>query len=353
MTDSNRTGFGNTAARLLTIGGLISAVASAFAWTAGWLDPTRLTPQRLIDQVEHNIGVHAGYRRAHAKGMCVTGYFEGNGQASAYSRASVFTAERIPVLGRFATANGNPHSTDDSVPVRSLALRFDLPDGQQWRTAMNAIAVAPFATPQTFYDQAVASRPDPATGKPDPAVMQAFFDAHPDTLPFRTWIKSFTPSSSWANGTYNGLDAFRLLNAQGNSQAVRWSMVSELPYAPLADTDKTDPDFLHRDLQRRLNQGELRFHLILTLAAASDPTNNATLAWPAERQQIDAGTLVLQQAISQDEGACRDVNYDPTILPDGIATSDDPLLGARSAVYSESFNRRTFENASASTSTRP
>ncbi|HGS6999727.1 TPA: catalase, partial [Klebsiella pneumoniae] len=37
--------------------------------------------------------------------------------------------------------------------------------------------------------------------------------------------------------------------------------------------------------------------------------------------------------------------YDPLILPDGIAGSDDPLLNARSAAYAKSFNLRTTEEA--------
>jgi catalase len=39
----------------------------------------------------------------------------------------------------------------------------------------------------------------------------------------------------------------------------------------------------------------------------------------------------------------RDLNFDPLILPTGIAPSDDPLLSARSAVYTESFTRRSGE----------
>jgi catalase len=45
----------------------------------------------------------------------------------------------------------------------------------------------------------------------------------------------------------------------------------------------------------------------------------------------------------QDTGGCRDINYDPTVLPDGMAPSKDPILAARSAVYSVSFNRREHE----------
>ncbi|MBC7665511.1 MAG: catalase, partial [Caulobacter sp.] len=34
---------------------------------------------------------------------------------------------------------------------------------------------------------------------------------------------------------------------------------------------------------------------------------------------------------------------DPTVLPSGIATSDDPFPAARSAAYAGSYDRRTAE----------
>ncbi|MET5021214.1 catalase, partial [Burkholderia pseudomallei] len=68
-------------------------------------------------------------------------------------------------------------------------------------------------------------------------------------------------------------------------------------------------------------------------------------AWPATRTTIDAGTLVHDRVEAQDSGPCRDDNYDPTILPDGIRASGDPLLAARSAAYADSYLRRTSEEA--------
>ena len=116
------------------IAGTVVAAGGAFAYVGGWLTPHRLTAARLVDELQHNGGgVHPGYRRNHAKGVCVAGYFEGNGKASAYSTASVFAVGRTPVVGRFAIPGGNPYAPDGSVPIRSLALRFNLPNGQQWR----------------------------------------------------------------------------------------------------------------------------------------------------------------------------------------------------------------------------
>ena len=58
---------------------------------------------------------------------------------------------------------------------------------------------------------------------------------------------------------------------------------------------------------------------------------------------MDAGTLTLDHVGSEDTSPCRDINFDPLVLPEGMAPSDDPLLSARSAVYSQSFTRRVGE----------
>src|SRR3546814_18523830 len=83
--------------------------------------------------------------------------------------------------------------------------------------------------------------------------------------------------------------------------------------------------------------------MTITVAAPGDITNNATVAWPADRQSIEAGTLTITAAQPEESGACRDITFDPTILPDGIALSDDPLLSPRSAAYAPSFGRRAVE----------
>jgi catalase len=81
----------------------------------------------------------------------------------------------------------------------------------------------------------------------------------------------------------------------------------------------------------------------VVVGRADDPTNDATLPWPEGRRQIDAGTITIDQASSEDSGRCTAVNYDPLVLPSGIEASDDPLLSARSAVYARSFTLRAEE----------
>lgn len=337
-------GFGLRVAIIVAIPLLICVL---FGWAWGALTPDRLSPDKLVNVLEKTGGVHPGYRRNHAKGLCVAGYFEGNGRASALSKADVFRVERTPVIGRLAIAGGNPNAPDGAVPVRSMALQFKSASGQEWRTGMNALPFFTVATPQGFLDQQTASIPDPATGKPDPAKIQAFMAQHPESKPFFAWVKSAVPTSSWASDIYNSLNAFRVTNAQGESRAVRWSMQAQTAATPITAEEKADPLFLQKDLKQRLAQGPLKWDLVLTLAGKNDPTNDASKAWPDDRQKVTAGTLVLTSAQDQADGNCRDINYDPLILPDGISGSDDPLLSARSAAYSSSFNRRTHEEAQA------
>ncbi len=326
--------------------GTVAIIAIAFGYVGGWLAPDRLTPKRIINQFQANAGVFPGHRRNHSKGVCITGYFQSSGQAARYSVAQVFTTgQHTPVVGRFAIPGGNPYAPDSSVPIRSMALRFALANGQQWRTGMNAMPLFPVSTPQPFYEQLKAKQPDPATGKPDPEKLKAFFAAHPETAAFRTWAKTAKPSASYATERYNSINAFEFVDRYGIRHAVRWSMVPEKSNGTAAVASAGDPAYLTTDLRRRLSRGPLHWKLLVTLANPGDPTNDATKAWPSDRQTVDAGTLVVRDIEPQASGPCRDINYDPLVLPNGIEASDDPLLPARSAAYSNDYLRRTSEQA--------
>lgn len=101
-------------------------------------------------------------------------------------------------------------------------------------------------------------------------------------------------------------------------------------------------DFLEKDLVQRLSAGPLRWQLNIT-GEPGDPVNDASKAWYGDRKVVNAGTLVLESTQPQLNGECRDINYDPLVLPSGIEGSDDPLLAARSAGYANSYLRRTSE----------
>jgi catalase len=325
------------------IGALLLCVVGSFAYVGGWLSPGLLTPGRFVDGFEEVNGVHPGFRRNHAKGVCVGGYFESNGKGARLSKASVFELGRVAVIGRFSLAGGQPFAADGPAAVRGFGLRFEPRHGEEWRTAMIDLPVFAVRTPEGFYEQLFAAKIDPATGKADPAKVTAFVAAHPETTRALAIIKAKPFSSGFADATFNGLNAFRFENAAGVSTYVRWSMVPVDAFAPEGPANAQNKNYLFDAAIARIRRSPVQWHLIVTVGQPGDPTDDATLPWPDTREHVDVGILTIDSVVDEAQGSCRDINFDPLVLPNGIAPSDDPLLSARSAVYSQSFTRRADE----------
>jgi catalase len=333
--------------RLAGIGLILLAAAALFAFTGGWFSPERHTQDRFMAAFEVHDGKHPGFRRNHAKGLCVSGWFDAAADAAALSRAAIFHLQRVPIVGRFALAGGAPFAADDAAQVRSMALRF-MPLGfQEWRTGMNDIPVFAVNSSDGFYDLLQASAPDGETHKPNPEAMQNFLERHPEAAAAMQLIKARSVSSGFGDDTYNSLNAFYLTSPSGTRTPVRWSAAAMQPFLahePAAQA-AAGPNYLFDELLRQLESHALKWRLIFTVGEAQDPTRDATLPWPKERRQVVAGVITIARAVSEDSGACTDVNYDPTVLPDGISVSDDPLLAARASVYARSFTLRSAEKS--------
>jgi catalase len=220
-----------------------------------------------------------------------------------------------------------------------VGLSLQLPDGEEWRTAMINQPVLVVPTPQAFYDRLIAPTPDPITGKPDKKKMAAFLANHPETGQATNVIQSHPVSSGFDNSVYYGLNAFWFVDAKGASIPVRWAMVTLQPFVPADNTrpGQGDKNYLFDAVIATILQHPLRWRLMITIGQTGDPTNDATIPWPEDREQVDVGTLTLNHIESEETSPARDINFDPLVFLSGIAPSDDPLLSTRSAVYSQSF----------------
>ncbi len=328
------------------VGAFLAVDLGAVAYANNWIGAgTDLTRKAFIDRFRTVFGSHPGFRKNHAKGVAVTGYFDGNGNGRELSKAAVFATGRTPVTGRFSLTGGNPDVTDAAGAARGLGLAFAFPDGTQWRTAMLNLPVFPDNSPQGFYDRLLASKPVQATGQPDPALMSAFLAAHPETAAAMAVMKAHPPTPGFADSTFSGLNTFFFVNDGGARTPVRWSFVPQQSALPAQTGSK---DMLFDALIRQMRAGPLRWKLMLTVGSSEDPVRDATLPWPSDRRTVDAGTLTLTGIETEKPGNARDINFDPLVLPDGIEPSDDPLLSARSAVYAASYRARTGEPKSAS-----
>ena len=328
------------------VGAFLAVDVGAVAFANKWFGAgSALTPRTFLERFRSVFGVHPGFRRNHAKGVAVTGYFESNGNGRELSKAAVFAPGRTPVIGRFSLSGGHPGMADTLRAARSLALAFAFGEAAQWRTAMLNIPVFLDNSPRGFYDRLLASKVDPATGKPDPAAMSAFLAAHPETAAAMALIDRVPPTPGFADSSFRGLNTFFFVNEGDVRTPVRWAFVAlQASQSPRGNTQNA----LFDALVRQMRSGPLQWRLELTIGSPGDPLLDATLAWPSGRRTIDAGVLTLTDIETERPGNARDVNFDPLVLPDGIEPSDDPLLSARSAVYAASYRVRSGEPKSPS-----
>lgn len=333
---ASRLPLGSLAAIVLVVAG----TAGAFAYTAGWLSPQRLTPTKLVAALAPPGGPALGHRRNHAKGVCFTGEFQSNGNGAALSTAQVFAAGTYPALGRLNLATPNPNAADATVRVRGMGLQIATPDGDVWRSAMIDAPIFAVSTPQGFYELLRAS------GSKDPEAMKGFVARHPEFAAFADWAGKAPWTSSYAEDPFNGLNSFLFVDAAGTARAVRWSLRPEARPVPIAPDELAarGPNYLEQEIAQRVAAAPQRWTMVVTVAAPGDVTADPTKAWPPGRRAVEVGTLVVTRVEAEPDSPCRDINFDPTILPRGVRVSDDPFPAARSAAYARSYDLRIAES---------
>ena len=220
-----------------------------------------------------------------------------------------------------------------------MALQFQLRSGSLHQMAMLNTPMFGAAAPQTFLNLMRALRPDPEK-------MKAFKESHPDNLAQAQYLAANNPPVSYANSSYWGIHTFKFVGAGDKTTLVRWRFVPQDGEKRLSDEElkSAGANFLEPALISRTQQGPVRWDMMVTIGQAGDPENNPTLAWPDGRQEIKAGTLSLSAAMPQKGGACEPINYDPLVMADGIAPTDDPVLKFRSPAYAVSFGKRLSGN---------
>lgn len=322
---------------------LATTLAVPLALSAGPARAQSFDPVAAIDALEGTFGVHAGARRSHAKGVCVTGSFQGTADGRALSSASLFSGVSHPIVGRFSVGGGNPRATDKGRSVRGLAFEAALPNNEVFVTTMLSAPVFFVAKPEHFAPFIASRRPDPATGMPDPARVRAFNEAHPDTKPQIDYLAAAPIPASYAAVNYWGVHAFRFIDANRTVRNVKWS------FEPVGGTlgltaeqiASLPNDFLIEEIAGRVQRGPVAFDMVAQIGEAGDDVTNPTVTWPATRAKRTVGRLTIARVDTAATAACVAKNFDPNLLPRGIEASDDPVLQARSAPYAVSVQRRT------------
>jgi catalase len=286
-----------------------------------------------VDAINAISGVHPGHRAAHAKGTLLTGTFTPSADAARLTTAAHMQGEQSRVTVRCSNGGGDPGIPDYARERRGMAVKFYLPDGS--KTDIVGLSMPCFfvRTPEDFIEFTKA-------GLEPEKLMPDFLGSHPEALPAIQAALGADPPESYATCAYNSIHAFRWLDAEGGSRWVRYRFEPEAGERTLApeDAKARGRDYLRDEI---LGRDESGFRLLAVIAQEGDPVDDPTAAWPAERERVEVGRLVLTGPETERERDGDILVFDPTRVTDGIELSDDPILHFRPRTYSVSVARRT------------
>jgi catalase len=296
---------------------------------------------RLVDQMNALYGAHPGVRANHATGAVFEGMFTPAQGADALSSAVFLKGAPTPLVIRFSNAGGVPNApdTDPSIGgVRGMAIKFRLPGGAEVDLVCLSANAFPVATGEDFlaFLQAVgASGPN----VPKPTPVDKFLSTHPAALAFVTTPRPV--AVSYGTQPFYGVNAFKFTNAQGTSKFGRYRIVPESGPTYVSDEEaaKRPPNALADNLRAWLEKGPVKFRLLVQVAAADDPTTDATKVWPDSRATVELGEIAVIKALDTKKVE-NGLLFLPTNLTKGIDASGDPIINTRTEAYAVSFGRR-------------
>jgi catalase len=289
--------------------------------------------QQIFDVMSQLPGNKPNTRVVHAKGLVCHGTFEPSKDAAKLSVAKHFAAP-VPTLVRYSDAAPDPAVADvspDSFP-RGMAIRFTLPDGKATDIVSFAHNGFVVGTGEDFLGlQKAVVATDPS--KPHPWPVEVFVSTRPRALKFVQDSKLMP--ISFGNEAFFGNNAFIFVDKKGKKQAVRYQIrpVAGQQYLSDADAKQKPKDFLFDELKTHLAQGPIKYHLLIQLPNAGDPTSDGSIVWPDDRKTIELGTITVASVDPDSDTVQKQMGFDPARLTDGIELSDDPLPALRARVY--------------------
>jgi catalase len=297
--------------------------------------------QELLQQFDSIFGLNPGFRPAHAKGTMLTGIFTPSAESASLTRAAHIVRESTPVTVRFSDSTGIPlvPDNDPNANPRGFAIRFNLAEHVHTDIVSHSTDGFPARTGQEFLEflKALAtSDPKNLSGSP----LEAFLGTHPKALAFVQTPKP-TPSS-FARESYFGITAMQFTNKDGVSRFGRYRIV------PVAGNDYLDDaaaaaksaNFLFDELAERVAKGPIKFKILVQVANDGDVVDDATIHWSEDRTLLELGTIALTAPVPDSAHEQKQIIFDPIPRLDGIASSNDPLLELRAAIYLMSGRRR-------------
>lgn len=292
-----------------------------------------------VDAIEKVIGTFPGKRRAHAKGSYYQGVFTPNGNASLLTDAPHLHNQAVPVTVRFSNSSPNPNHTDAHSPVKGMAVKFHLPEGEETDLITVTIPLFFAKRPEAFVEilEFVKSTKE---GFPNLKELATIALKYPESKAGLQMIKEMRSPASFSTARYFSIHAYYFINGQGKRQAIKyqWEPDAGLSMLEKDELANLSPDFLTKDMEVRLKEGPVGFNLNIQIGKENAPTDDPTVLWPEDSQIIRVGQLAIQGKLDSPNES---IMFDPTNVTKGIECSEDPILKFRHSAYAVSHERRT------------
>jgi catalase len=336
-----RIGLGFALASLATV--LISAATwpedSASASSDAQVVVPGQSPQDLVDALHTAFGEHHA-RAVHAKGILLTGSFEPDPKARSLTKASAFSAGRLPAVLRFSDFTGIPDIPDvsEAANPRGFAIKVTDKSGEEFDAVTHSFNGFPVATSDEFaaFLRSIGAS---GTGASHPTPIEQFLDGHPIAKQFVMSQKP--PPNSYATAAYFGVNALKFTNEAGKVVYVRYRLVPRLGehYLSAEQIKTKGPSYLQEEIAERVSHAPVKFDWYAQVAESVDNVEDPSVAWPESRRLVKLGTITVAAVIKEASMADQKTLYLPGQPHAGIEAAD-PMLTLRNRAYPLSFKER-------------
>ena len=151
--------------------------------------------------------------------------------------------------------------------------------------------------------------------------------ANPDWMPQINYLRETPPPASYATAPYFSVNTFVFVDKSGAKHPARWVFEPVAGRVGLTPEERQarGTDFLQDELRQRVASSPAEWRMLLVLPREGDPLNDATKAWPADREQVEAGRLRINAVTPAGQtGACEPVMFNPLLLPNGMESLRGP-----------------------------
>jgi catalase len=312
----------------------ILAVCIALTPSASIAEDPLANAEKAFAAFQDVFGVTKGKRRNHTKGFCIEGAFKPVDPAVRdLSTSPLFTGPST-VIARVSHKGGNNEAPNDKFGHYGLAMEITTADGDPHIINMNTEHFFPVSTPEAFTELMRAK----ADGKEATAKFAA---NSPELQAHKAYHAALDKTlRPYEGATYNSINSFHLVDETGKKTAIRFSFV---PAGEQRIVLEPRQDFFLENMQANLKAGEVAWDMVITIANPDDQVDNPAVQWTGDHKKITAGKFVVSSAMTEADGRCDAINYDPTVLSEGFEPSGDRMLEARSLIYAIGVGTRLSE----------